>query len=308
MEQQRAIGDTAPSCLQRWRSDPKGLSIAAVTVFYNPSIRFVDNIFGHLDRVDVLYAIDNSDRVRPEVVQRLRDIEKVRYISNGKNLGIARALNIAARKALEAGCDYLLTMDQDSHADRDMIPQMLNVLDFIDPSIVGIVSPYHLLPYKELPSKSMIFEEAEVVMTSGNLLNLAAYRTVGPFDENLFIDCVDHDYCLRLNLKGYKILIANRAILRHQLGRPIECRDLFWKKKIVKSYPPIRKYYRMRNRLYMMAKYENMFPDYHKASRQAIWQDLKYTIKFETKKIAHLRMIMRGFLDFKRTRWGKFQP
>jgi GT2 family glycosyltransferase len=48
-------------------------------------------------------------------------------------------------------------------------------------------------------------------MSSGNLLNLAAFKQVGAYNESFFIDYVDHEYCLRLKKKRFSILtLKNR--------------------------------------------------------------------------------------------------
>ena len=103
-------------------------------------------------------------------------------------------------------------------------------------------------------------------MTSGNLVNLDAFRQVGPFMDELFIDSVDHEYCIRLQINGYKVIQLNGVLLEHTLGErrkhlfiyPLN----FFKKnksivsyKIVNNHNYIRKYYMVRNRLYVSRKY-----------------------------------------------------
>jgi GT2 family glycosyltransferase len=74
------------------------------------------------------------------------------------------------------------------------------------------------------PDKSKVdrtkerFEEKLVVITSGNLLKVSAFERIGGFREDLFIDSVDFDFCLRLKKSGYRIMRCNQAILYHSLG------------------------------------------------------------------------------------------
>ena len=51
-------------------------------------------------------------------------------ILNKENLGIATALNIGVRKALENGYEWILTMDQDPEVDYNGI-RKINVLDWL---------------------------------------------------------------------------------------------------------------------------------------------------------------------------------
>ena len=92
----------------------------------------------------------------------------------GGNIGIARALNISANEAIQAGYSYLLTMDQDSAASEAMIQDMLRCA--ANQSAVGLISPFHQdRNAPKVPPETDV-EPIVVAMTSGNLLNLAAYN------------------------------------------------------------------------------------------------------------------------------------
>ncbi len=56
-------------------------------------------------------------------------------------------------------------------------------------------------------------------ITSANIINLLAWETVGKFDDRLFIDEVDNDFCVRLRLNNYKILHFNECYVDHELGK-----------------------------------------------------------------------------------------
>jgi rhamnosyltransferase len=45
-----------------------------------------------------------------------------------------------------------------------------------------------------------------MVMTSGCLTNLAIWDESGGFSDELFIDEVDHDYCLNVRRHGYRVV------------------------------------------------------------------------------------------------------
>ena len=68
------------------------------------------------------------------------------------------------------------------------------------------------------------------VMTSGNLLNIAAHKKVGGFDEKYFIDCVDWEYCLKLNTMNYQVLTLNDIELNHSLEVPFKTTALIGRK------------------------------------------------------------------------------
>ena len=283
----------------------QNLKIAAATILYNPNMEVIDNIYSYIEGVDVIYVIDNSEKQFIEFARKLEKLDKVKYVHNEINIGIAKALNTAAQIAIDEKYDLLLTMDQDSKAQPKMIATMLNSLNDVDLSKVGIISPYHITGTKKILTAERLYDEFQTVMTSGNLLNLNAYQKAGPFNEELFIDCVDHDYCLRLIMRGYKVIRSNRAIMKHNLGNQT-FHKFFGKTKVTNNHSPIRRYYIARNRLYMMAKYKSDFPEYYKASKQEIIKELKYIVLFEKDKFPKLKMMFKGFLDFKKGKMWKY--
>ena len=83
--------------------------------------------------------VDNSDNIDNALKEKINHFKKVEYIQNKANIGIAAALNIGAKKAIEDGFEYLLTMDQDSEAPDSMVSTLLEC--FSHDSNVALVSP-----------------------------------------------------------------------------------------------------------------------------------------------------------------------
>ena len=85
------------------------MKLAGVVVWYHPNINDVQNIFSYINDLDRLYIFDNSDNKNNR--KFVPDSKKIKYISKKKNLGIATALNYAAKEAIREGYEFLLTMD-----------------------------------------------------------------------------------------------------------------------------------------------------------------------------------------------------
>ena len=105
----------------------------------------------------IFHAIDNRNIV---------------YIKNKSNLGIATALNQAANLAIKEGYDFLLTMDQDSLPDENMISKMIESIQELNLNDIGIISPVHVNKYDTLKVEKEKISYKFDAMTSGNLLNL----------------------------------------------------------------------------------------------------------------------------------------
>ena len=273
--------------------------IAGVVVLYRPTEAVAANIESYLDQVDRLFVVDNSESgscanwplmAQPNVI----------YLPNHANFGIAAALNVGARRAAAAGYDLLLTMDQDSNAAPDMVARMLECLEGREWAQVGMLSPFHVTKSEHQPG-SAACEDVMTPMTSGCLLNLRAYEAVGPFLEELFIDFVDNEYCLRLRKNGFAVLRANHARLQHSVGDTKKYGPF-----IATNHSPLRRYYKTRNRFLVFSRYLEEFPGHCLFDLVRLVKEIGSIVLFEEEKGAKLRMMWRGWCDFRRGRYGKY--
>lgn len=279
--------------------------VAGTIVLYNPDRDVIGNIMSYLEDVNILYVVDNSEKTDKYITDQLLKLRKVRYLPQGENVGIAMALNIAAREAVSAGYDFLLTMDQDSRAEDNMVGTMLSCLNGKDVAGIGIISPFHSVCHGRMPEGDYPCQEVPFAMTSGNLLNLAAYGKVGPFLDKLFIDCVDYDYCLRLVGSGFRIVRANRAILHHKLGN-ISSYKVLYKTLTTSNHSPLRRYYNTRNRFYIWKTYGAVAEEFVKEDKLKFVWEVRNVLLGEKKRPAKIKMMLRGYLDYRKGRFGKY--
>jgi len=280
-------------------------SVAGVVVLYDPDDTVVENIRTYIDQVDCLYAVDNSETANSSVVEGIKKLGSVRYVWNGKNLGIASALTIGAGFALEKKYEFLFTVDQDSKAAPGLIGEFFKCLEMTDSNAIGILAPYHDYENFKRRRGTGKYEEVVATVTSGNLLNLKAYEEVGPFLEELFIDYVDFEYCLRLKARGFTILQVNSAVLHHALGSLVSRRFIF-RTVAVTNHPPVRIYYRTRNRLFVSRKYYRRFPLWAMKDLIIFGNELIKILFFEKQKARKFSMVIRGIQDFLAGRFGKY--
>ncbi len=281
-------------------------SIAAVVVLYNPESNMLDNILSYINNAEILFVVDNSDKKNETIISVLQENPKIIYQDNKGNQGIAHALNVGCNKAIDHGYDWILTMDQDSSATPYMIEQMVDCLKhFRSMDNISIVTPFHASSYHVESTSTKPYTEVLAPMTSGNLLNLVVYKQIGPFREELFIDYVDNDYCLRSKTRGYEIIQVNNAILEHKLG-DLKQHRILWKTFYSTNHSPIRRYYAFRNRIYMINTYKNDFPAYCKYERNRFFIDFIIVLLYEQKKLQKFKMMFLGIRDALRNKYGKF--
>lgn len=267
------------------------MKICGVVVWYNPSEEEVSNIKTYLDYVDRVIVVDNSTDDNEYL---LNGISKIEYIANNENLGIAKALNIGCYKSIEYGYNYALTMDQDSRFDEVMIQTFINAFHkkVKEDQSIAIFAP--------LTDDSEKEGYVEKIITSGNILNLNAFKIVNGFDNNLFIDEVDFDLCFKLLKNNYKLYRFKEVRLDHKLGNAKEVK-IFNRKFSTMNHGHIRKYYIIRNRFIMRKRHPEFTKEYLK-------DIIKYIIKvviIEDEKFKKCKYILRGYCDYRKNNLGK---
>lgn len=279
-------------------------AIAAVVVLYHPGPEVIGNIRTWAGQVEVVYAVDNTEKQGKGgdwgLGTRGLRLDNVTYLPQGGNVGIARALNIGAARAFAAGYDLLLTMDQDSRAEPDMVAKLLECRIAVDKGPIGIVAPFHMTRAVRRPPPREACTDVMTPMTSGCLLDLAVWQTVGQFRDDFFIDFVDNEYCLRLRREGYRVVRANRAILEHAVGDITRYGPI-----IATNHSSLRRYYKTRNRFVVFHEYFSSFPGHCLFDRVRLTKEIGSIILFEDEKWAKLRMMWRGWRDYRRGRMGK---
>lgn len=283
------------------------MKVCAGIVLFEPDInRLLENIDAIITDVEHIYIVDNGSSNIKEVRSAFEQASEITFTENGENLGIAKALNQLCWQAKADGFDYIVTLDQDSVSGVSMVDEMLPYAT----EKTAIIAPFVVDDYEKTElSQKALFEEINRCNTSGCLTNLKVWEEIGGFDERMFIDCVDFDYCTRSLKQGYKIMRVNRALLHHRLGKAKEVRffvffgKLFKIKKLQKpfytyNHSPLRTYYYARNILYYMHKHKD-FIDMKQEKRTYIrWFLLK--VFFESQKLKKLWAIIKGSLDSKK--------
>lgn len=276
------------------------MKLAGVVVWYYPKDEDIKNIETYIDELDKLYIVDNSEVDHKDKVKKQKKIE---YITTYENMGMATALNIAAKKAIDEGYRFLLTMDQDSSFKSQDLAKLKKIAVSEDLSRVGIISPWHHTKLK-LDKPKVKIDYPLDVMTSGNILNLEIYQKIGGFKDFLFIDGVDIEYCLNLKKNGYKVMRVNEIELTHDLG-DIFYRNFFGKEFMCDNHNYLRIYYMTRNYRYIRDNYCDIAPEFCNVLVKI--KGLIFKIVFyENDKFRKLKSIFLGIKDYRRGRYGKY--
>ena len=276
------------------------MKLAAVVVLYNPDDKVRENIKSYIDSVQVVYAVDNSDIDHSKEFSN----EKIVYIPNGSNMGIAYALNVGAKKAINDGYDWLLTMDQDSCFQENGVEQMKEFLlnskngkNKYDFEKIGLITPYHRTLFNE-NEKIPDIDSPAVVMTSGNIISLKAYNEIGGFKDWMFIDAVDFDYCLNLRDHGYDIWRLVHIEMKHNLGNVV-FKDIGKRHFYSLNHSATRRYYIVRNRHYFYDMYHERWPGFCNAEIKQTMFEAKRIVLCEKQKIKKLFSVLKRQIAYR---------
>jgi rhamnosyltransferase len=283
---------------------PRKKDICSVIVTYHPDAGLPNRVMRFRDQVGGLVVVDNnSGNAERGALTELSSELGVHLILNNENLGIGAALNQGVRWAAEQGYTWVLTLDQDTVVANDMISTLAFVYEqFPEKLKLAIIGSNYIDPNSRrsfLPpshANRFFWRQVKTVITSGSLVSVAAYFTIGPFREEFFIDCIDLEYCLRARSLGFKVLLASKPLMQHSIGRTTMHR-LPWKVTGTSNHVAVRRYYMARNRIVLMREY---------ISREPLWvlrtaySHLKSTILFclfEESKWQKLRLTVLGMFD-----------
>jgi GT2 family glycosyltransferase len=175
------------------------------------------------EQFEIIVVDDGSADETPEVCRLLRqDLPRLKYVSNGVNLGISCSRNWGIKSAKG---DCILFTDDDCTANNDWVERMSAALERA-PIVAGVVkSPgsnyirlchniaeFHLFMPGRKPGKVEFIAGA----------NMGFRRTVldelDGFDEDIRM-AEDMELILRARLKGHRIHLAADAIVTHDHDR-----------------------------------------------------------------------------------------
>lgn len=273
-------------------------SVVAGMVTFNPDPSDLEfSIPSILEQCDRMVIVDNgSDRVE-EIEALASRHSDLTLIKNGRNLGVAAALNQIFSWAFDRRYAWVLTLDDDSRPPRTMVGEYRNLLK-VTKARVGIVCP--LLENRQDGTVFHSRRSLDECITSGSLTKVEAWKEVGGFDEWLFIDGVDFDFSRRIVAAGYTIEECRSVLMPHQIGHSRTI-HLLGRNPIIWNHSAFRQYYIQRNAIYI---------DY-KLGTYSLWsalrrflKDLAFVLIWENDRLAKITAMIRGWkAGMKRISW-----
>jgi len=272
--------------------------ILAVIVSYNPDdriIRCYNSIKKQADKVIIVDNFSQEEKSKQYLKQLSMETE---IIYNDKNYGIAKALNQVAKYAMVNNYKWLLTADQDSEFLPNTYSTMLNFYEEMsDKEETMLIAPKFKkrIEYEEqnaLVINDINWQQETLIITSGSLIKTEIFKQIGFFEEKLFIDRVDFDFCFRININGFITKVAKNLFFICEFAKE-EKKHSF----TVTNYSSQRRYYITKNTVYLL-KYFFKFPkEILYLTINDCFLPLFIILFFETDKFNKIKNIFSGFID-----------
>jgi rhamnosyltransferase len=271
--------------------------ILAVILSYHPDHSIVENLEALLSQVDHIVIVDNESSEKSQNIFGTLSDPKISVIANEANNGVAIGFNQGLRWGLERSFEYFLLMDQDSRAEFDMVEKLYSVITQHQLKVpLVMVGPNHeLVKSKRSPAASSS-ERVALLITSGSLFSKTVIERLGLYDERLFIDHVDHDFCLRLSRAGGHCLKVSAAFLHHKFGAA-KAKTFLGKTFYLQEYSQFRRYHMMRNRIVLYKRYGMFLEKWFWLDLRSAMKDFVKLIFFEPEKKTKIFALIRGVVD-----------
>lgn len=233
-------GDVSNSCMSE-------SSLACIFVLYNPKYESLKKLVDLSTHGYQVVAVINA--INDECLKLIQDHAAIICINNQKNIGLATALNQGLFCAFqELKTSFAVLFDQDSEFDLNLPEKLVKELISLG-NTTACIGP-NLLDVKAKGAHYGVHNSAgiQTIPTSGTAISRIVYGYVGPMKEDLFIDCIDHEWCFRALSKGLKIALSDSLVMLHDMGES----GINWFGQYKPMYfNPIRHYYIIRNSIYL---------------------------------------------------------
>jgi GT2 family glycosyltransferase len=220
--------------------------VGVVTITYNSAI-LLDDFLKSLDRQEFTnwhtYIIDNDSKDRTVALLHERNLDPAFYsvVTNKDNVGVAAGNNQGILLSLDAGCDWILLINNDTVFPPPLLGHLVQTAKaknwrVVVPKIHFNIPPnaiwyagggfdhfkghtgYHLGIAQADAGQFDQQKTVEYSPTCCMLIHKSVFAEIGLMDESYFAYFDDTDFCWRLKQAGIVIGYAPEQVLIHKVG------------------------------------------------------------------------------------------
>ena len=216
--------------------------LGVVTVTFNSAgvLRpFLNCCIAQNYRDFLLFVIDNESRDDTANILRSCADERVVCVYNTVNLGVAEGNNQGIRLALEAKCDRVLLINNDTEFGPTLFADLAASMAHSGASAMTPRIPYHDDPSRDwfanggfrslitgITGAHLAWDDRLVrrplaisyAPTCCMLINAEVFNRIGTMDERYFVYWDDTDFCWRLKRAHLRLMIDPSIVITHKVS------------------------------------------------------------------------------------------
>lgn len=278
--------------------------VGAVVVTWFPDAGLRARLGAVLAQVARLVIVAN-DGTAPDLAG-LAGRERVDVIVNARNRGLAAALNQGLARLQAEGFGWFLLLDQDTVVGGSLVAGLAEAYQtFPERDRVGLLVPNYRnraggpAAYRE----DVPFSVVPAAVTSGSLVSAAALAEAGPMREDLFIEGIDTDFCLRVRARGRVVVASGPVLMTHGAGEATAHRFL-GRTVLVTHHSAFRVYLQYRNVTWALCTHYRTDPAWARRSVLGLLKRAVLIACFETGRWDKACALLRGTWHGLRGRLG----
>ncbi len=287
-------------------------NVIPILVLFNSIDRIV-NIRENLKKLSTSFnqivVVDND--LTGELEFYYQNISGVLYIHNANRGGLAGAYNTAIKyiENNEFDVEYLIFLDDDTKLNDINFDEYLKRLIYIQRqngavAVTGRYRDVNSETYCNFVKLNTWFHKKVIsygqpvqVTFIINSMSLWSYKDIinlGRFNEELMVDHVDSEMCLRASEMGYKILVDYSLVFNHEIGKRIKY-NLFGYKLNSGNHGIMRRFLIGRGTAYMLRSRFLSWPAVSLFMAERVVYEILGIIISEQNKSLKLKALIKGF-------------
>ena len=298
-------------------------SVACVTVTFNPDLNILQKQLAQVSpQVDRVFLVDNGSSNTEEINRIAESIAHARVIFCKANLGLGKAQNLGIRACRDEAMAMVLLLDQDSVPQNGMVETLLTVLNQLTQAGKKVAAvgarytgthtghPSFFIQFKRFRFRKCFCNHtdsnqiilADMLISSGSLIPISALDAIGGMDEELFIDHIDTEWCLRARSLNWQSYGVCNARMEHCLGE--HTFRVWWGRwRYVSIHPPFRYYYIYRNSILLHGR-SYADPLWKQTDQLRLLLITMFVVLFSKQRFSCIKMIVHGVTDAIRHKTG----
>jgi GT2 family glycosyltransferase len=225
------------------------------------------------------------------------------------NIGGAGGFSRGIELAIEMGADFMWIMDDDAIPEPESLEVLLQHVSSRNSIYGSLATDGDVLSWplthrnKTRHEKGQLnnitdvhnFMEVEFLPFIGILISKVIVERIGLPDSGYFLAADDVEYCLRARKAGFKIIIIAKSRIHHPAAKLYFLR-LPFKTFTCLKLSPWKRYYDIRNRLFLAKTHYGMFVLCSQTLPSSLLRYLA-TLLFESEKLLQTKAFLTGTID-----------